>query len=123
TVSARTVEMASFSEDGLPVTSEMEAAPRRSQAGRSIAQAAAIPEDASPLMPAEPAHAAVVEPGAPRMSPMVGAGVMPRGRGRWIAGVLLALLIAGGAWYLWHTAKKVVPRDGAPPAPAGAARA
>jgi hypothetical protein len=45
-------------------------------------------------------------------------GVMPRGRGRWIAGVLLAALILGGAWYVWHTAKKVVPRDDAPPASA-----
>jgi hypothetical protein len=41
-------------------------------------------------------------------------GVMPRGRGKWIAGVLLAALILGGAWYLWHTAQKVVPRDDAP---------
>ncbi|MHB1073858.1 MAG: Stp1/IreP family PP2C-type Ser/Thr phosphatase, partial [Gemmatimonadaceae bacterium] len=101
TVSARTVEMASFSEDGLPVTSEMEAAPRRSQAGRSIAQAAAAA--------AASAGALAGDGPGPRASMRETAGVMPRGRGRWIAGVLLALLIAGGAWYLWHTAKKVVP--------------
>ncbi len=151
-VGAGTAEMAAFDEAGLPVTAEVEAAPRRSPVGQSIAQAAAaaaaaagalagegtgvrpstretvptpvgvIPEDASPPMPADPAHAAVVEPGVRRMSPMAGAGAMPggqeRGRGRWIAGVLLAVLIAGGAWYLWHTAKKVVPRDDARVAPA-----